>query len=36
LRHPSDGLAWKHFDQVNPGFASEPRNVRCEYFLWIY
>ncbi|GAU34021.1 hypothetical protein TSUD_393670 [Trifolium subterraneum] len=28
LRHPSDGLAWKHFDQVNPGFALEPRNVR--------
>ncbi|XP_045801466.1 uncharacterized protein LOC123895249 [Trifolium pratense] len=28
LRHPSDGLAWKHFDQVNPDFASEPRNVR--------
>jgi hypothetical protein len=28
LRHPSDGLAWKHFDQVNPDFALEPRNVR--------
>ncbi|KAK2370919.1 hypothetical protein QL285_083923 [Trifolium repens] len=28
LRHPSDGLAWKHFDQVHPDFASEPRNVR--------
>ncbi|WJX83272.1 hypothetical protein P8452_65944 [Trifolium repens] len=28
LRHPSDGLAWKYFDQVNPGFASDPRNVR--------
>ncbi|GAU50609.1 hypothetical protein TSUD_410190 [Trifolium subterraneum] len=28
LRHPSDGLAWKHFDQVNPDFASDPRNVR--------
>ncbi|CAJ2639558.1 unnamed protein product [Trifolium pratense] len=26
LRHPSDGLAWKHFDQVNPDFALEPRN----------
>ncbi|WJX35324.1 hypothetical protein P8452_23334 [Trifolium repens] len=28
LRHPSDGLAWKHFDLANPDFASEPRNVR--------
>ncbi len=28
LRHPSDGMAWKHFDQVYPEFASEPRNVR--------
>ncbi|MCI13789.1 hypothetical protein A2U01_0034909, partial [Trifolium medium] len=28
LGHPSDGLAWKHFDHVNPGFALEPRNVR--------
>ncbi|KAK2444836.1 peroxidase P7 [Trifolium repens] len=28
LRHPSDGLAWKHFDQVNLDFVSEPRNVR--------
>lgn len=28
LCHPSDGEAWKHFDQVYPGFASEPRNVR--------
>ena len=24
LRHPSDGMAWKHFDQVYPDFASEP------------
>ncbi|CAJ2649063.1 unnamed protein product [Trifolium pratense] len=28
LRHPSDGMAWKHFDQAYPEFASEPRNVR--------
>jgi hypothetical protein len=28
LRHPSDGKAWKHFDMMYPGFASEPRNVR--------
>ncbi|CAJ2670510.1 unnamed protein product [Trifolium pratense] len=28
LRHPSDGMAWKHFDQVYPEFASEPRNVQ--------
>ncbi|CAH9127397.1 unnamed protein product [Cuscuta epithymum] len=26
--HPSDGEAWKHFDQMYPQFASEPRNVR--------
>jgi hypothetical protein len=30
LRHPSDGLAWKYFDQVNPGFASDP-----EMFDWV-
>lgn len=28
LRHPSDGEAWKHFDEVHPDFAAEPRNVR--------
>ncbi|WMV37284.1 hypothetical protein MTR67_030669, partial [Solanum verrucosum] len=28
LSHPSDGEAWKHFDNVYPYFASEPRNVR--------
>jgi len=28
LRHPSDGLAWKHFDQKYPDFAAERRNVR--------
>ncbi|KAK2389942.1 hypothetical protein QL285_063497 [Trifolium repens] len=28
LRHPSDGLAWKHFDQVHPDFADKPRYVR--------
>ncbi|XP_039687914.1 uncharacterized protein [Medicago truncatula] len=28
LRHPSDGKAWKHFDEVYPEFAREPRNVR--------
>jgi hypothetical protein len=28
LRHPSDGKAWKHFDDVYPDFAMEPRNVR--------
>ena len=26
--HPSDGQAWKHFDQTYPDFAAEPRNVR--------
>ena len=28
LLHPSDGLAWKHFDQKYPKFAAEPQNVR--------
>ncbi|KAK7306021.1 hypothetical protein VNO77_43935 [Canavalia gladiata] len=28
LRHPRDGEAWKKFDQIHPGFASESRNVR--------
>jgi len=28
LRHPSDGQAWKNFDQVHPDFAAEPRNIR--------
>lgn len=34
LRLPSDGKAWKHFDDVYPNFAREPRNVRlglCSY-----
>ena len=26
--HPSDGEAWKHFDETFPDFAVEPRNVR--------
>nr|XP_043639223.1 uncharacterized protein LOC122610292 [Erigeron canadensis] len=28
LRHPSDGMAWKHFDKLFPDFANDPRNVR--------
>ena len=28
LCHPSDGEAWKQFDQLHHDFASEPRNVR--------
>jgi len=28
LCHPSDGLAWKKFDETHPDFAAEPRNVR--------
>jgi len=28
MRHPSDGEAWKHFDEVYPDFAADPRNVR--------
>ncbi|CAH9080376.1 unnamed protein product [Cuscuta epithymum] len=28
MRHPSDGKAWIHFDNVYPSFAEDPRNVR--------
>uniref|UniRef100_A0A251V5A0 Putative transposon, En/Spm-like, Transposase-associated domain protein n=2 Tax=Helianthus annuus TaxID=4232 RepID=A0A251V5A0_HELAN len=28
MAHPSDGMAWKHFDSENPDFAKEIRNVR--------
>nr|GEV86445.1 hypothetical protein [Tanacetum cinerariifolium] len=28
LSHPSDGEAWKKFDQIHTPFATEPRNVR--------
>ncbi|GJZ67548.1 hypothetical protein Tco_0630788, partial [Tanacetum coccineum] len=28
LSHPSDGEAWKKFDQIHAPFAAEPRNVR--------
>jgi hypothetical protein len=28
LRHPADGEAWKSFDNIHPGFASDSRNVR--------
>ncbi|KAK7328924.1 hypothetical protein VNO77_23061 [Canavalia gladiata] len=28
LRHPADGQAWKDFDRIHPGFASESRNLR--------
>jgi len=28
LQHPSDGKAWKHFDNVYPDFAADPRHVR--------
>ncbi|XP_060970192.1 uncharacterized protein LOC133037268 [Cannabis sativa] len=28
LRHPADGLAWKHFDEVYPEFAVDSRSVR--------
>ncbi|XP_069145619.1 uncharacterized protein [Solanum lycopersicum] len=28
LRHPADGLAWKDFDRVHPGFAQDCCNVR--------
>ena len=28
MRHPSNSLAWKHFNQIHPDFAVESRNVR--------
>ncbi|XP_024634618.1 uncharacterized protein [Medicago truncatula] len=28
MRHPCDGVAWKHFDQVHRDFAEDPHNVR--------
>ncbi|XP_065860183.1 uncharacterized protein [Euphorbia lathyris] len=28
LRHPADSDVWKSFDESNPGFAKDPRNVR--------
>ncbi|XP_026415829.1 uncharacterized protein LOC113311199 [Papaver somniferum] len=28
MRHPADSEAWKHFDEMNPTFAAEPRNIR--------
>ncbi|XP_021867293.1 uncharacterized protein [Spinacia oleracea] len=28
MSHPSDGEAWKHFDESFPSFAEEPQNVR--------
>ncbi|XP_073226903.1 uncharacterized protein [Cicer arietinum] len=28
LRHPSYGKAWKHFDDVYPDLASDPKNLR--------
>ena len=28
LRHPADSPAWKHFDERNPSFSCDSRNVR--------
>ena len=28
MNHPSDAVAWKHFDDIHPDFASDSRNVR--------
>ena len=28
MNHPSDAVAWKHFDDIHPDFASDGRNVR--------
>ncbi|XP_074325778.1 uncharacterized protein LOC141663841 isoform X2 [Apium graveolens] len=28
LRHPADGMAWKHFDNAYPDFSADSRSVR--------
>ena len=28
MNHPSDAVAWKHFDDIHLDFASDSRNVR--------
>ena len=28
MNHPSDAVAWKHFDDIHPYFAYDSRNVR--------
>ena len=28
MQHPSDLMAWTHFDEVNAGFSAEIRNIR--------
>ncbi|XP_026424606.1 uncharacterized protein LOC113320918 isoform X3 [Papaver somniferum] len=28
LRHPADSEAWRHFDEMNPTFKADPRNIR--------
>ena len=28
MRHPADSKAWKHFDELNGNFSSDPHNVR--------
>jgi len=32
LRHPSDGKAWKHFDNVYPDFAPDPQHIRLSLY----
>ncbi|KAG7636119.1 Transposon En/Spm-like [Arabidopsis thaliana x Arabidopsis arenosa] len=27
MHHPSDGAAWKHFNEIYPNFAAESRNI---------
>ena len=31
MNHPSDAVAWKHFDDIHPDFASDSRNVRLGF-----
>ncbi|KAJ9566909.1 hypothetical protein OSB04_002875 [Centaurea solstitialis] len=30
MRHPTDSHAWKHFGEMYPSFAAEPKNVRLD------
>ena len=31
--HPSNEIAWKHFDSVYPDFATDPGNVRFGLYV---
>jgi len=33
LRHPYDGKAWKHFDNVCPDFVADPWHIRLSLYF---